>query len=87
MEKAPPTKRPSYDAAFCVGTLRLASENRSAQAAARALNIRPGLLYQWQGLEACLWASAAFVLAAGALSLMLPSEARRHSRPDALARA
>ncbi len=46
-----------------------------------------GLLYQWQGLEACLWASAAFVLAAGALSLMLPSEARRHSRPDALARA
>ena len=32
-----------------------------------------GLLYQWQGLEACLWASAAFVLAAGALSLLLPS--------------
>ena len=28
-----------------------------------------GALYQWQGLEACLWASAAFVLAAGALSL------------------
>ena len=25
-----------------------------------------GVLYQWQGLEACLWASAAFVLAAGA---------------------
>ncbi len=24
-----------------------------------------GLLYQWQGLEACLWASVVFVLAAG----------------------
>ena len=24
-----------------------------------------GLLYQWQGLTACLWASVAFVLAAG----------------------
>ena len=35
-----------------------------------------GLLYQWQGLEACLWASAAFVLAAGALSLMLPRRAQ-----------
>jgi MFS family permease len=32
-----------------------------------------GALYQWQGLEACLWASAAFVVAAGALSLLLPS--------------
>jgi predicted MFS family arabinose efflux permease len=31
-----------------------------------------GLLYQWQGLEACLWASAAFVLVAGVLSLLLP---------------
>jgi len=31
-----------------------------------------GALYQWQGLEACLWASAAFVLAAGALSIGLP---------------
>ena len=32
-----------------------------------------GALYQWQGLEACLWASAAFVLAAGLLSRALPS--------------
>jgi MFS family permease len=32
-----------------------------------------GLLYQWRGLEACLWASAAFVLCAGLLSLLLPS--------------
>jgi hypothetical protein len=31
-----------------------------------------GLLYQWQGLEACLWASAGLVLAAGAVSLLLP---------------
>ncbi len=31
-----------------------------------------GLLYQWQGLEACLWASVAFVLAAGVMSLLLP---------------
>ena len=29
-----------------------------------------GLLYQWQGLEACLWASA--IMAAGAISLALP---------------
>ncbi len=31
-----------------------------------------GLLYQWQGLEACLWASVVLVLGAGALSLLLP---------------
>jgi len=35
--------------------------------------ILSGALYQWQGLQACLWASAAFVLAAGLLSRMLPS--------------
>jgi MFS family permease len=34
-----------------------------------------GLLYQWRGLEACLWASAAFVVAAGVLSLLLPAPA------------
>ena len=33
-----------------------------------------GLLYQWRGLEACLWASVALVLGAGALSLLLPRE-------------
>ncbi len=33
-----------------------------------------GLLYQWQGLEACLWASVVLVLAAGLLSLLLPRE-------------
>ena len=34
--------------------------------------ILSGLLYEWQGLEACLWASAGMVLAAGAISLLLP---------------
>ena len=38
--------------------------------------ILSGLLYQWQGLEACLWASAVMVLAAGTISLMLPRGAR-----------
>ena len=32
-----------------------------------------GALYQWQGLTACLWASVAFVLAAGAVSRLLPA--------------
>jgi MFS family permease len=40
-----------------------------------------GLVYEWQGLTACLWASAGFVLAAGVLSLLLPSEATRSTRP------
>jgi predicted MFS family arabinose efflux permease len=39
-----------------------------------------GALYQWQGLQACLWASAVCVLAAGALSLMLPGGAARGGR-------
>jgi MFS family permease len=42
-----------------------------------------GALYEWKGLEACLWASAAFVLAAGALSRLLP--ARPHARREAAA--
>ncbi len=33
-----------------------------------------GLLYQWHGLTACLWVSAAFLVIAGLLSLLLPSE-------------
>ena len=46
-----------------------------ANAAGRLLGtLLSGLLYQWQGLTACLWASAAFVVAAGLLSLMLPSQ-------------
>ena len=31
-----------------------------------------GLIYQWRGLEACLWTSALLVLGAGALSFLLP---------------
>ena len=41
--------------------------------------ILSGALYQWQGLEACLWASVAFVLLAGLISLLLP----RHERGPA----
>ena len=33
-----------------------------------------GALYQWQGLDACLWASSGLLLAAGAVSLLLPRE-------------
>jgi predicted MFS family arabinose efflux permease len=32
-----------------------------------------GALYQWRGLSACLWASVAFVVAAGIISLLLPT--------------
>jgi predicted MFS family arabinose efflux permease len=32
-----------------------------------------GLLYEWQGLTACLWTSAGFVMSAGLLSLLLPT--------------
>jgi len=48
MEKAPPIKRPRYDAAFRAEALRLASESRSTLAAARALNIDAKRLYAWQ---------------------------------------
>jgi predicted MFS family arabinose efflux permease len=33
-----------------------------------------GLLYQWDGLTACLWTSTGFLVAAGLLSLSLPTE-------------
>ena len=36
------------DAAFRAEALRLASESRSTQAAARALNIDPKRIYKWQ---------------------------------------
>ncbi len=39
--------------------------------------ILSGALYQWQGLQACLWASAGFVVAAGLLSLLLPDAGAR----------
>ena len=43
-----------------------------------------GALYQWQGLNACLWFSAAFILAAAILSRRLPT---RGSGPPADATA
>ena len=48
MEKAPPPKRPCYDAAFWVEALRLASESCSTLPAARALNIDTKRLYDRQ---------------------------------------
>ena len=42
-----------------------------------------GLLYQWQGLEACLWCSALLVLGAGVLSRSLPSARRRSAAQPA----
>ncbi len=42
-----------------------------------------GALYQWQGLQTCLWASAAFILAAGVLSRRLPAAKTR--RPAGVA--
>ena len=48
MEKAPPLKRPRYDATFRDEALRLASESRSTLVAARALNIDAKRLYAWQ---------------------------------------
>ncbi len=46
--------------------------------------ILSGLLYQWHGLTACLWVSAAFLVAAGLLSLLLPTEPARNARPTQL---
>jgi MFS family permease len=47
-----------------------------------------GLLYEWNGLEACLWASVACVLAAALLSTLLPSRTESSAgRQDTLATA
>ena len=43
-----PDKRRKYDAALRAEALRLAEQSRSTQAAARALNIDPKRIYQWQ---------------------------------------
>jgi transposase len=45
---ASPDKRRKYDEAFKAEALRLASESRSTQAAARQLGISPKLRYRWQ---------------------------------------
>ena len=54
MEK--PDKRRNYDAVFLAEALRIASESRSTQAAAHALNLNPKLLYKWrkETLPTCL---------------------------------
>jgi len=43
-----PRKLRRYDETFRAEALRLASESRSTQAAARQLGISPKLLYKWQ---------------------------------------
>lgn len=48
MNPGTPRKRRQYTEAFRAEALRLASESRSTQAAARQLNITPKLLYKWQ---------------------------------------
>jgi len=53
-----------------------------ANAAGRlAGTLLSGLIYQWQGLEACLVASAVMVLGAGAISLALPGGRRGAAAP------
>jgi predicted MFS family arabinose efflux permease len=53
-----------------------------ANAAGRlAGTVLSGALYQWRGLEACLWASVAFVIAAFVLSCFLPVERGEASQP------
>jgi MFS family permease len=46
-----------------------------------------GLLYQWHGLTACLWTSAAFLIVAGLMSFLLPTEVERGTRPTRLSQA
>jgi len=49
MKETPqPYKRRKYDAAYRAEVLRLADQSRLTQAAARALNIGPKRIYQWQ---------------------------------------
>ncbi|MGH2934118.1 MAG: organoarsenical effux MFS transporter ArsJ [Gaiellaceae bacterium] len=43
-----------------------------------------GLIYQWNGLTACLWVSTAFLILAGLLSLLLPTQVPRTTRPRQL---
>jgi MFS family permease len=53
-----------------------------ANAAGRlAGTVLSGLLYEWDGLVACLWASVACVLAAAVLSTLLPSGLRSPLAP------
>ena len=47
-DPAKPDNRRTYDAAFRAEVWRLAEQSRSTQAAARALNIDPKRIHQWQ---------------------------------------
>lgn len=54
-----------------------------ANACGRLLGtVLSGLIYQWQGLNACLWTSTIFLVAAATLSLLLPTSSRA-GRPEA----
>ena len=44
-----------------------------------------GALYQWQGLQACLWASVVLVLGAGSISLLLTTARTRAVSPPTTA--
>lgn len=46
-----------------------------------------GLIYEWGGLSACLWTSAGFILVAGLLSLLLPTEVARGTRSTQVSQA
>jgi MFS family permease len=46
-----------------------------------------GVLYQAYGLIGCLWAAVAFVLAAGGISLALPKDHQRVTRPRTMREA
>jgi MFS family permease len=56
-----------------------------ANAAGRlAGTVLSGVLYQWQGLEACLWAAAVLVIGTAALSLLLPAGRTSPARVSAV---
>ena len=84
-DSSQPSKRRRYDAAFHAEVLRLARESRSAQAAVRALNIRPELLYQWQrAAQAPLPADPA---AAAEVRALRTTNKRLTQEPDILKKA
>ena len=57
-----------------------------ANAGGRLLGtILSGALYEWRGLEACLWASVVLVLGAGSISLLLTTARARAVSPSTTA--
>ena len=53
MEKAPPTKRPLYDAGFRAESFRLVRGSRYTLVAALTLNINANKIYAWQKAARC----------------------------------